>query len=66
MSEHGLDHVTVQDRAKHGVVVEPRRKPGVELRLLGVRAVDDSLVEVGGPHPPDPTAELDVVAVVHL
>ena len=66
MAEDGLDHHPVEHRAEHAVVVEAGGKSWIELGLLGVGAVHDPLVEVGGAHAPDPTAELDVVAVVHL
>ena len=38
----------------------------MQVGLAGLLAVDDPLVQVGGPQSPDATGELDVVAVVHL
>ena len=66
VAEHGLDDHPVEHGAEHAVVVEAGGQAVVELGLLGIGAVDDALVEVGRAQAPDPAAELDVVAVVHL
>src|SRR5262249_41560041 len=66
LADHRLDHEPVQYRAENRVVVVPGRQPVVLGGLRRLLAVDDSLVEIGGPDPPDPAGELDVVAVVHL
>ena len=66
MADHRLQAEPVQRGAEHVVVVEPRHQPVVEHRLVGLDAVHDALVEVGGAHAPDPTREVDVVGVVHL
>ena len=66
VTEHRLDHHPVEDRAEHAVVVEARGQARVELGLLGVGSVHHALVQVGRAQAPDPTAELDVVAVVDL
>ena len=48
------------------VVVESGGQPVVVDRLLGLLAVDDALVQIGGPQSPTPTGEFDVVAVMDL
>ena len=63
---HGLDREPVEHRPEDAVVVEAGEQLGVQQGLVGLLAVHDALVEVRGPHPPDPAAELDVVRVVHL
>src|SRR5208282_6130340 len=66
MADRCLDTKAVEDRAPDSVVVEPRREPLVERRLVGVDAVHYALVEVGRADSPDFARELDIVRVVDL
>ncbi len=66
MPDDGLDAEPVENGAEHAVVVETRGQVRVEVRLARLLPVDDALVQIGGPQSPDPTGELDVVAVVDL
>ena len=66
MTDDRLDAETVEHGAEDPVVVETGGQVGVQIGLTGLLAVDDPLVQVGGPQSPDPTGELDVVAVVDL
>ena len=66
VADDRLDAEPVQRRAEHVVVVEPRGEPVVELRLVGLDPVDDTLVQIGRTDPPHPAREVDVVRVVDL
>ena len=66
VADDGLDAEAVEHRAEHLVVVEAGEEALVPLGLLGLDAVDDALVQVGGAQAPDPAGEVDVVGVVHL
>ncbi len=65
-ADHGLEAEPVERGAELLVVVEAGQQPVVEQRLLGVDAVDDALVEVGGAEPVDPGGEVDVGGVGDL
>ena len=58
VADHGLDAEAVEYGAEDAVVVEAGGQVGVQRGLLGLLAVDDALVEVGGTEAPDPTGEL--------
>ena len=62
--------VTYHDSGSHVVYLQDPtgacRQVAVELGLRRVRAVDHTLVQIGGPQPPDPAREHHVVAVMHL
>ncbi len=64
--EHRLNDKPVEHCAEDGVVVQPSGQQGVPSGLISPLAVDHALVEIGCPQPPDPAAELDIVAVMHL
>src|SRR5665213_2739766 len=66
VASDGLHAESVEYGAEDAVVVEAGGEIRVEAGLLGLVAVHDALVEIGGPDAPDATGEHDVVAVVHL
>ena len=66
MADHRLHAEAVEDSPEDLVVVEAGDEALVERGLLGLDAVDDPLVEVGGAQAPDPAGEVDVVRVVDL
>jgi hypothetical protein len=66
ISHGGLHAEPVQHRAENFVVIEAVDQRLVERHFVGHGAVDHALIQVGGAQPPDPAAEHDVVAVMHL
>jgi len=66
VADRCLHTETVQRSAKDVVIVETVVKHGVHARLVGVGAVHNALVEVGGTEVPHFASELHVVRVVHL
>jgi len=63
---HRLNNEAVEGCAEDGIVVEAGHEPWIEIGGLGLDAVDDALVEVGGANAPNPAGEHDVVAIVDL
>src|SRR5579862_3443326 len=61
-----LDTETVEHGAPDSVVVEPRREPFVEHRLVGFDSIYDALVEVGRADSPNFAGEMDIVRIVNL
>src|SRR5205823_783019 len=61
-----LDTETVESRAVDLVVVETGCQACILHRLVGLNAIDNSLIQVGGTQSPDFAAEHDVVAVMCL
>ena len=66
MADHGLHAEAVERGAERLVVVEARDQPLVQLCLVGLDAVHDALVEVGGAKTPHAAGEVQVGRVVHL
>ena len=61
-----LDAEAIERGPPDGVEVEASLQIRMEQGVLGLHPVHDSLVEIGGSGPPDPTGEEDVGAVVNL
>src|SRR2546427_3584076 len=62
VADRGLATEAIQYRAPDVVVVEARAQVAVDRGLRGLRAVDHTLVQVGGGEAPGPAGEHDVVA----